>query len=39
MRGWEYIDNFGESLKIYGKGNLRRLIDAKGRIVIEYKVK
>jgi len=28
MRGWVHIDNFGESLKIYGKG----------RVVLEYRM-
>jgi len=36
MRGWEEIGIFGESLKIYKKGNLRRLVDNRGKIVIEY---
>lgn len=38
MRGWKHIDNFGESLKIYGKGELRRLVDDEGKVVIEYKM-
>lgn len=38
MRGWEEIGRFGESLKIYKRGNSRRLIDEKGKIVIEYKM-
>ncbi len=38
MRGWEHIDNFGESLRIYGKGNLRRLVDKRGRVILEYKM-
>jgi len=37
MRGWEYIDNFG-NLRIYGKGNIRRIVDQKGNIIVEYKV-
>ena len=36
MRGWEEIGIFGESLKIYKKGNLRRLVDEHGKVVIEY---
>ncbi len=38
MRGWVHIDNFGESLKIYGKGKMRRLVDNKGRIIVEYRM-
>ena len=36
MRGWVEIGIFGENMKIYKKGNLRRLVDEKGRVVIEY---
>ena len=38
MRGWEEVGTFGESLKIYKRGDIRRLIDKNGRIVIEYKM-
>jgi len=38
MRGWVHIDNFGESLRIYGKGRVRRLVDRKGNIVLEYRM-
>jgi len=38
MRGWEEVGMFGESLKIYKKGDARRIIDKKGKIVIEYKL-
>jgi len=38
MRGWEEIGIFGESLKIYKKGNTRRLIDENGKVVIEYRM-
>jgi hypothetical protein len=38
MRGWEEVGIFGESLRIYKKGNARRLIDEKGRIVVEYRM-
>ncbi len=38
MRGWEHIDNFGEGLRIYGKGNMRRLVDSEGKIVVEYRM-
>lgn len=38
MRGWRHIDNFGESLKIVGKGNLRRLINKKGETIVEYSI-
>jgi len=38
MRGWKHIDNFGESLKIYGKGEMRRLVDPTGEVVVEYRM-
>jgi len=38
MRGWEEVGIFGESLRIYKKGNARRLIDEKGRVVVEYRM-
>ena len=38
MRGWVHIDNFGESLRIYGKGSVRRLVDKKGKVVLEYRM-
>jgi len=38
MRGWVEIGVFGESLKIYKKGSIRRLVDRDGNIVIEYKM-
>jgi hypothetical protein len=39
MRGWTHIDNFGESLKIFGKGDQRRLVDTCGKVVMEYQMK
>lgn len=38
MKGWEHISNFGESLKVYGKGELRRIVDDRGSVVVEYKM-
>ncbi len=38
MQGWECIGNFGESLRMYGKGELRRLVDERGSVVVEYRM-
>ncbi len=38
MRGWIHIDNFGNDLRIYGKGSMRRLVGKNGEIVLEYRV-
>jgi len=38
MQGWDHIENIGESLKVYGKGKLRRLVTKDGRVIAEYKI-
>jgi len=38
MKGWEHIGNFGESLKMYGKGEIRRLVDERGSVIVEYRM-
>jgi len=37
--GWKLILEFGYGLYLYGKGDLRRAVNAKsGRIVVEYTI-
>ncbi len=38
MQGWDHIENIGESLKVYRKGDLRRLVDKEGRVIAEFKM-
>jgi len=38
MQGWDHIENIGESLKVYRKGELRRLVAEDGRVIAEYKI-
>ncbi|MEA2053656.1 MAG: hypothetical protein U9O96_00840 [Candidatus Thermoplasmatota archaeon] len=38
MQGWEHIGNFGESLRVYGKGELRKLVDISGSVIVEYRM-
>lgn len=38
MQGWDHIENIGESLRVYRKGDLRRLVDKAGKVIVEYKM-
>ncbi len=38
MRGWKEIGRFGESIKIMRRGSMRRLVDNRGKVVIEYRM-
>lgn len=38
MQGWDEIGTFGQSLKMYGKGERRRLVDDTGSVVVEYRL-
>ena len=38
MQGWDEIGTFGHSLKMYSKGDWRRLVDDTGSVVVEYRM-
>jgi len=38
MQGWDQIGIFGESLKMYSKGEMRRLVDISGSVIVEYRM-